>query len=146
MGGSSAEGEVGIEEVEAGHLSSVRATLLKRRRQGESQASRTRSQLMAVAFQTQSFIFPLGDGPRTETLTFPFSSSVKEAACAVSGFRFDFGDQGAEIPSADVVQVVAKVLRRSGSTVQVSVRAHFDVKERNAQYSGQVDVLAIAEL
>ena len=101
---------------------------------------------MAVAFQTQSFIFPVGDGPRTETLTFPFSSTVKEAACAVSGFRFDFGDQGAEVPSLDIVEVKSRVSRRSGSTVQVSVRAHFDVKERNAQYSGQVDVLAIAEL
>ena len=100
---------------------------------------------MAVAFPTQSFSSS-GTAPGKGTLTFPFPSPVKEAACAVSGFRFDFGDQGAEVPSADVVQVVTKVLRRSGSTVQVSVRAHFDVKERNAQYSGQVDVLAIAEL
>lgn len=34
MCGPPAEGEVGVEEVEAGHLSSFRATFLRRRRQG----------------------------------------------------------------------------------------------------------------
>lgn len=101
---------------------------------------------MAVAFQTQTFTFSDRNGPQTDTLTFPFQSTVKEAAAAVSGFRFDFGDQGDEVPSVDVVEVKARVSRRTGSTVLVQVRCHFDVKERNAPYSGSVDVLAIAEL
>jgi hypothetical protein len=100
---------------------------------------------MAVAFRTQTFTFS-GDQPQVDTLTFPFPSTVKEAAAAISGFRFDLGDQGDEIPSVDVVEVKARVSQRSGSTVLVQVRAHFNVKERNAPFTGAVDVLAIAEL
>jgi hypothetical protein len=101
---------------------------------------------MAVAFQTQTFKFSDQTQSQTDTLTFPFQSTVKEAAAAVSGFRFDFGDQGDEIPRVDVLEVKTRVSRRTGSTVQVQVTCHFNVKERNAPYSGQVDVLAIAEL
>lgn len=45
---------------------------------------------MAVAFKVQTFSFTNESGPQSHVLTFPFPSNVKEAAAAISGFRFDF--------------------------------------------------------
>ena len=102
---------------------------------------------MAVAFKVQTFSFTNESGPQSHVLTFPFPSNVKEAAAAISGFRFDFTQdvlpQGHNI---DVVQVNAKVTGRTGSTVQVRVACHFADQSRNDEYSGTIDVLAIAEL
>ena len=98
---------------------------------------------MAVAFKLQSFKFTNETGPQSHILTFAFPSNVKEATAAVAGFRFDYT---IPVEHVDVVDVSVRVSARTGSTVQVKVDAHYADSTRNDEYSGRIDVLAIAEL
>ena len=98
---------------------------------------------MAVAFKTQKIEFSNEIGPKDETLTFTFASTVKSAGAAISGFRFDFVGQDIVV---DVVEARATVTTRSANSVQVNVHCHFADEKRNAPYSGRIDVLASAEL
>lgn len=98
---------------------------------------------MAVAFKLQSFRFTNETGPQSHILTFAFPSDVKEATAAVAGFRFDYTNF---VDHVDVLDVSVRVSSRTGPTVQVKVDAHFADTSRNDEYSGRIDVLAIAEL
>jgi len=98
---------------------------------------------MAVAFKTQTFRFTNETGPQSHILTFAFPSTVKEATAAIAGFRFDYTNI---IEHVDVMDVSVRVSSRTGSTVQVKVDAHYADSSRDDEYSGRIDVLAIAEL
>jgi hypothetical protein len=98
---------------------------------------------MPLAFQTTNIRFTNVQGKQTETETVQFQSRVISAQTAVRGFNFDFRTGDHHI---DNVQVVTAVRRTGIVDVEVEATVLYADKDKQDDYSGNVNVLVIAEV
>jgi hypothetical protein len=98
---------------------------------------------MPVAFQTTNISFANVQGKQTKTETVQFQKAVQSAETAVRGFNFDFRTGDHHI---DMVQVSTRVKRKGADDVEVEATVLYADKDKQDDFSGNVNVLVIAEV
>jgi hypothetical protein len=98
---------------------------------------------MPLAFKTTNIRFTNVQGRQTETETVQFQTQVVSAETAVRGFNFDFRTGDHHI---DNVQVATAVRRTGVDEVEVEATVLYADKDKQDDYSGNVNVLVIAEV
>jgi hypothetical protein len=168
MCGSPAGQDVGAEEVAPGHLTAVCATFL-----GElggtgivfhpaptAEATlclvpqldapnllRVRSRPMPLDFRTKRVPFdtPLA-GPQTKNDAVFFGSNVKKANVAVKAFKLDFKQFAERMNAVEVTARGGVDAPTGGNEVSFSVTIQYADQNANAQFTGFVEVLVIADV
>jgi hypothetical protein len=101
---------------------------------------------MPLDFRTKRVRLNQGKGTITENDSINFDSRVNRADVAVKGFQLDFQPPAAANP-INVVEVgVATVGTPQGNSVDVVVTARYSDKNSQAEYTGFVEVLAVADV
>jgi hypothetical protein len=98
---------------------------------------------MPLAFKATNIRFTNVQGRQTETETVQFQSQIVSAETAVRGFNFDFRTGDHHI---DNVQVATAVRRTGQLDVEVEATVLYADKDKQDDYSGNVNVLVIAEV
>jgi hypothetical protein len=98
---------------------------------------------MAVAFRNTNIAFTNVQGKQTRSETVQFDSQVNQAETAVRGYNFDFRTGDHHI---DMVQVTTRVKRKGIVDVEVEATVLYADKDKADDYSGNVNVLIIAEV
>jgi len=98
---------------------------------------------MPLAFQSTNIPFRNVQGKQTESETVQFQQQVLSAETAVRGFNFDFRTGDHHI---DMVQVSTRVKRRGIVDVEVEATVLYADKDKQDDFSGNVNVLVIAEV
>ena len=96
-----------------------------------------------MALQTTNIRFTNVQGKQTETETVQFQRPVISAQTAVRGFNFDFRTGDHHI---DNVQVATAVRRTGPLDVEVEATVLYADKDKQDDYSANVNVLIIAEV
>jgi hypothetical protein len=101
---------------------------------------------MPLDFRTKRIQFDLGTGSQTRNDAVFFGGNINKANVAVKAFKLDFKQFAERMNTVEVTARGGADAPTGGNEVQFSVTIQYADQQANAQFSGFVEVLVIADV